>query len=47
MPGQMLRKMMMVAVSAVGAVAGSTAPAHAQVSVDIGIHLGSPPPLVP
>ena len=43
----MLRKMMILAVFAVAAVIGSTALAQAQVSVDIGIHLGSPPPLVP
>ncbi len=43
----MLRKMMLPAAFAVAAVIGSTALAHAQVGVDIGIHLGSPPPLAP
>lgn len=41
----MLRKLMLAGV-VMAAVIGSTARAQAQVSVDIGIHLGSPPPLV-
>ena len=41
----MLRKMILAGV-VMAAVIGSTALAQAQVSVDIGIHLGSPPPLV-
>lgn len=43
----MLRKMMILAAFAAAAVIGSTALAQAQVGVDIGIHLGSPPPLAP
>ena len=42
-----LGRMMVLAVLVGTAVIGSTALAQAQVSVDIGIHLGSPPPLVP
>ncbi|HTY77731.1 MAG TPA: hypothetical protein VMI34_07940 [Candidatus Bathyarchaeia archaeon] len=45
----MLRRIVLAAFGAafaIAVVAGSTGPAHAQISVDIGIHLGSPPPLV-
>lgn len=41
----MLRKMMLAG-SVMAAVIGPTTLAQAQVSVDIGLHLGSPPPLV-
>jgi len=42
----MLGKIMVLAVFVLATVISSTALAQAQVSVDIGIHLGSPPPLV-